>query len=176
VRADEKVAALVPFRKPPRSLTHVSLAGGWPACTLGPEIIVLLALGPPLAFLLPFLSPLKATLASVGALAGYADLSVAVWSNAGLFLPLASGLLLMIALFALDMSYGCFVESRSTRQFTELFESLTVLFADIRGGFTSSSETLEPKELARIINDYLTAMSVAIRGARRTLDKHMGTR
>jgi adenylate cyclase len=254
VPVDENVAALVPFRGPPRSFTYVSLADVWhdrvpvdklkgrialvgtsapalvdlratpvgevypgvevhanliagmlegtvkqrPAYTLGAEIILLLALGLPLAFMVPFLSPLKATLASLGALAGYAALNVAVWSSAGLVLPLASGLLMVIAMFALNMSYGYFVESRSKRQFTELFgqyvppelvdqmardprrytmegrsETLTVLFADIRG-FTRISESLDPKELARFINEYLTAMSLVIRGSRGTLDKYIG--
>ena len=35
--------------------------------------------------------------------------------------PLACSLLMTAGLFALNMSYGYFVESRSKRQFTELF-------------------------------------------------------
>jgi adenylate cyclase len=113
-------------------------------------------------------------------------------------LPLASSLLMIAALFALNMSWGYFVESRSKRQFTELFgqyvppelvdkmaadpekysmegksEELTVLFSDIVG-FTSISESLEPKELSQFINDYLTAMSLVIRNNRGTLDKYIG--
>ncbi len=96
------------------------------------------------------------------------------------------------------MSWGYFVESRSKRQFTELFgqyvppelvdkmaedpekysmegksEELTVLFSDIVG-FTSISESLTPKELSQFINDYLTAMSLVIRSNRGTLDKYIG--
>ena len=113
-------------------------------------------------------------------------------------LPLASSLLMTAALFALNMSWGYFVESRSKRQFTALFgqyvppelvdkmaqdpekysmegksEELTVLFSDIVG-FTSISESLEPKELSQFINDYLTAMSLVIRNNRGTLDKYIG--
>jgi adenylate cyclase len=105
---------------------------------------------------------------------------------------------MIAALFALNMSWGYFVESRSKRQFTELFgqyvppelvdqmakdpqrysmegksEQLTVLFSDIVG-FTSISESLAPKELSQFINDYLTSMSLVIRGNRGTLDKYIG--
>jgi adenylate cyclase len=52
-------------------------------------------------------------------------------------------------------------------------EELTVLFSDIVG-FTSISESLEPKELSQFINDYLTAMSLVIRNNRGTLDKYIG--
>ena len=125
-------------------------------------------------------------------------LNVVVWTKGGLVLPLASSLLMIAALFALNMSWGYFVESRSKRQFTELFgqyvppelvdkmaedpekysmegksEELTVLFSDIVG-FTSISESLTPKELSQFINDYLTAMSVVIRSNRGTLDKYIG--
>jgi adenylate cyclase len=121
-----------------------------------------------------------------------------VWTQADLALPLAAGLLMIIALFALNMSYGYFVETRSKRQFTELFgqyvppelvdemardpakysmegknEVLTVLFTDIRG-FTSIAEGLDPKALAAFLNEFLTAMSLVIRNHRGTLDKYMG--
>jgi adenylate cyclase len=103
-----------------------------------------------------------------------------------------------IALIALNMSYGFFVESRSKRQFTELFgqyvppelvdemardpakysmegknEVLTVLFTDIRG-FTSIAEGLDPKALSAFMNEFLTAMSLVIRNHRGTLDKYVG--
>jgi adenylate cyclase len=105
---------------------------------------------------------------------------------------------MIAALFAFNMSWGYFVESRSKRQFTELFgqyvppelvdkmakdperysmegksEELTVLFSDIVG-FTSISESLAPKELSQFINDYLTTMSLVIRNNRGTLDKYIG--
>jgi len=169
-----------------------------PAYMLGAEVILLLIAGMGLAMLVPLLSPLKATLVSLLAIVLITGLNVIVWTKGGMILPLASSLLMIAALFAFNMSWGYFIESRSKRQFTELFgqyvppelvdkmaadpekysmegksEQLTVLFSDIVG-FTSISESLEPKELSQFINDYLTAMSLVIRNHRGTLDKYIG--
>ena len=169
-----------------------------PPYMLGAEVVLLLIGGIALAMLVPLLSPLKATLVSLLAMLLITGLNVMLWAKGGMVLPLASSLLMTAALFALNMSWGYFVESRSKRQFTELFgqyvppelvdkmaedpekysmegksEELTVLFSDIVG-FTSISESLEPRELSQFINDYLTAMSLVIRNNRGTLDKYIG--
>ena len=169
-----------------------------PPYMLGTEVVLLLIGGIALSLLVPLLSPLRATLVSLLTIMLYTGLNVVVWTKGGLVLPLASSLLMIAALFAFNMSWGYFVESRSKRQFTELFgqyvppelvdqmakdperysmegksEELTVLFSDIVG-FTSISESLTPKELSQFINDYLTAMSLVIRNNRGTLDKYIG--
>ena len=169
-----------------------------PPYMLGTEVILLLIGGITLSLLMPLLSPLRSTLVSLLAIVLIAALDVLVWTKGGLVLPLASSLLMIIALFAFNMSWGYFVESRSKRQFTQLFgqyvppelvdemakdperysmegksEELTVLFSDIVG-FTSISESLAPRELSQFINDYLTAMSLVIRNNRGTLDKYIG--
>ena len=169
-----------------------------PPYMLGAEVLLLLIAGIALAILLPLQSPVKATLVALLVLALVIGLNVLVWAKGGLVLPLASSLSMIIVIFGFDMSWGYFVESRSKRQFTELFgqyvppelvdkmaqdpqkytmegksEELTVLFSDIVG-FTSISESLEPKELSQFINDYLTSMSLVIRNNRGTLDKYIG--
>jgi adenylate cyclase len=114
-------------------------------------------------------------------------------------LPLAASILMIAALYIVNMAYGYFVESRSKRQFAELFgqyvppelvdqmardpekynmapraAELTILFSDVRG-FTSISEALKPEELREYINEYLTCMSSIIRSRYRgTLDKYIG--
>ena len=169
-----------------------------PSYMVGAEVVLLLIGGIALAFLMPILSPLRAMLVSIVAMVLIIGLNLVVWSEGGLVLPLASSLLMTVAMFTINMAYGYFVESRSKRQFTELFgqyvppelvdkmaqdpqkysmegrsEQLTVLFSDIVG-FTSISEALNPKDLSAFINEYLTSMSLVIRDHRGTLDKYIG--
>ncbi len=170
-----------------------------PAYILGAEVILLLLAGVALAISLPFLTPLRATLVSAATFAAVTALSIGVWLEADIVLPLATTLLMTIALFALNMSYGFFVESRSKRQLTTRFgeyvppelvdvmaanpgkysmegrnEVLTVMFTDIRD-FTSIAEGLDPRSLSAFMNEFLTAMSLVIRNQYRgTLDKYVG--
>ncbi len=170
-----------------------------PPYVLGAEVILLVVGGIVLSILVPFLSPLRATLVSLVALLLITGLNLVVWTGAAMLLPLACSLLMTVGLFALNMSYGYFVESRSKRQFTELFgqyvppelvdkmaedpgkynmephnAELTILFSDVRG-FTSISEALSPEHLREYINEYLTDMSMIIRSKYKgTLDKYIG--
>ncbi|HSU76950.1 MAG TPA: adenylate/guanylate cyclase domain-containing protein [Burkholderiales bacterium] len=170
-----------------------------PWYTLGAEIVLLVAGGTVLALLLPMLSALWATLVVAAGTALIVAFNVTVWQYGGLVLPLASSLLMVLGLYTMNMAYGYFVESRSKRQFAELFgqyvppelvrqmardprrynmvpksAELTILFSDVRG-FTGISEALSPDALREFINEYLTEMSVIIRSRHQgTLDKYMG--
>lgn len=185
---------------------HASLIGGMldgtikqkPPYVLGAEVFLLLVTGVIMAVLLPFLNPLKATLVTLGVLAAVVAGNLAIWNSGNLVLPLASGLLMVVMLYALNMSYGYFVETRVKRQITSRFgqyvppeiaeemsrdperfsmegesRELTVLFSDVRD-FTSLSEGLDPKALSRLMNAYLTPMTEVIYGHRGTIDKYMG--
>jgi adenylate cyclase len=50
---------------------------------------------------------------------------------------------------------------------------LTVMFCDIRG-FTTLSETLEPDELTRLLNSFLTPMTDVLLSSGATIDKYVG--
>ena len=169
-----------------------------PEYTLGAEVVLLLAFGLVMAVLAPTLAPLAATLVSLGLLTAHLVLNLATWLWGGLVLPVASGLLMLSAMFVLNMSFGYFVETRGKRQLTGLFghyvppelvdemahdpkayslaavsRELTVLFSDVRG-FTAISEGLQPQELSDLMNSFLTPMTRVIHEHRGTIDKYMG--
>ena len=100
--------------------------------------------------------------------------------------------------FALNMSYGYFVESRSKRELANLFgtyvppelvdemvkdpgsysmkaanKDLTVMFCDMRG-FTKLSETMGPTQLQELLNSVFSRLTDQIRSNRGTIDKYMG--
>jgi len=170
-----------------------------PPYMLGAELSLLIIGGIVLTLLIPMLAPLWATAAAVTGMALITLLDLGLWSYGGLMLPLAASVLMIATLYTVNMAYGYFVETRSKRQFTELFgqyvppelvdkmaedpgqytmapksTDLTILFSDVRG-FTSISEALSPEHLREYINEYLTDMSNVIRGKYRgTLDKYIG--
>jgi adenylate cyclase len=169
-----------------------------PPYVLGAEVVLLLISGIAMALVLPLVSPLRATLFTVVALVLVFATNVMVWTEGDLILPLASGLLMIAMLFALNMSYGFFVESRAKRQITGLFgqyvppelvdemskdpaafsmegesRELSVLFTDVRG-FTTISEGLDPKDLSKLMNEFLTPLTQVIYRHRGTIDKYMG--
>jgi adenylate cyclase len=169
-----------------------------PPYVLGAEFTLLALAGFIMALVLPLLNPLRATAVTVVVLAGVVATNVLVWEVGNLVLPLASGVLLVALLFGLNMSYGFFVESRAKKQITGLFgqyvppelvdemsqhperfsmegdsREMTVLFSDVRG-FTTISEGLDPKELSRLMNEFLTPLTQVIYRHRGTIDKYMG--
>jgi adenylate cyclase len=185
---------------------HANLIAGFldgtikykPAFVLGADVVLLAVFGVVMVFLLPLLNPLRATLVTLLVLIVAVGINLGFWEAAHMVLPLAASLLLIFLLYALNMSWGYFVESKAKRQFTELFgqyvppelvdemaknpegysmdgrkAELTVLFSDVRG-FTTISEGLQPDQLATLMNLYLGAMTQVIRGHRGTLDKYIG--
>ena len=169
-----------------------------PPYMLGAEVLWLSLLGIALSVLLPLLAPMRAILVSLTAFAISQGLSFGVWQYADLVMPAANSLVMIALIFALNMSYGYFFESRAKRQITSLFgqyvpgevvdemsknpssvsmegesREMTVLFSDVRG-FTTISEGLEPKQLALLMNEFLTPLSRILYKHRGTIDKYMG--
>ena len=169
-----------------------------PAYMLGAEVVWLLLIGIALSFLLPLFTPAKAIFASVFTLITTTGLSLVAWQYGNVLMPVANSLLMIALLFAFNMSYGYFVESRTKRQITGLFgqyvpgelveemakhpesvsmegesREMTILFSDVRG-FTTISEGLDPKELSLLMNEFLTPLSRVIYKRRGTIDKYMG--
>jgi adenylate cyclase len=169
-----------------------------PSYILGADVLLILIGGVVMALLLPRLSPFRATVVAAVVFIVHLSINFAFWYSAHVVLPLASALMVGFLLYALNMSWGYFIESRSKRQFTELFgqyvppelvdemarnpagytmdgrkQELTVLFSDVRG-FTTISEGLQPDQLAALMNEYLGAMTLVVRKHRGTLDKYIG--
>lgn len=169
-----------------------------PTYVVGVEVLLLLVVGGTLAFLLPMLSPLKDTMITLLILLATVLINGYLWVAADIALPMAGGLMMIGALFALNMSYGYFIESRTKRQITNLFgqyvpkevvsemserpdqvsmegegREMTILFSDVRG-FTTISEGLDPKELSLLMNEFLTPLSRVVYKHRGTIDKYMG--
>lgn len=169
-----------------------------PAYTIGAEFLLLVAAGLSLVIVLPLVSPAVATGIAFIALACYTGINLWFWNSQNLVFALAPGLLMILGVYVLNMTYGFFIESRGKRQLAGLFgqyippelvdemsvdpthysmeaqsRNLTVLFTDVRG-FTTISEGLDPKELAELMREFLTPMTAVIHRHRGTIDKYMG--
>jgi adenylate cyclase len=169
-----------------------------PPYVLGANVLFLLIIGVALAILLPLLSPIYGTLLSAGVLLLGVLVSGMLWQYGDLALPQAGGLLMVLTLFALNMTYGYFTTERTKRQITGLFgqyvpsevvdelsknpeqvsmegesREMTILFSDVRG-FTTISEGLDPRDLSLLMNEFLTPLSRVVYGHRGTIDKYMG--
>ncbi|MES1977629.1 MAG: adenylate/guanylate cyclase domain-containing protein [Pseudomonadota bacterium] len=186
--------------------THANVISGFldgkvfvkPDYAIGFEVVVLVFSGLMLAFALPLLSAPKAVAVSAAVIAALVGLNFWLYLSFGLVLPLASALVMAITAFALNMSYGYFVESKSKRELANLFgtyvppelvdemvkdpdsysmkattKELTVMFCDMRG-FTKMSESMEPTQLQALLNSVFSRLTDLIRSNRGTIDKYMG--
>jgi adenylate cyclase len=170
-----------------------------PDYALGYDIAILVIAGLTLAFALPLLSALRAVVVSAIVVAAVVALNTWLYVGGGLVLPLAAALVMAITAFALNMSYGYFVESRSKRELANMFgtyvppelvdemvkqgaenfsmkatnKELTVMFCDMRG-FTKLSEKMEPTQLQELLNSVFNRLTDIIRANRGTIDKYMG--
>ncbi|WP_417598234.1 CHASE2 domain-containing protein [Oceanospirillum sp.] len=169
-----------------------------PSYTIGGEILLLVFLGLLLTFTLPRLNPLPILIGSVLIFAGIWYGNLLLWTDYKWVFPLATPVLLSALIIAYQLAYGYLVESRGKRQLTRLFgqyvppelvdemnenpasislegesREMTVLFSDVRG-FTTISEGLNPEELTRLMNAFLTPMTGVIHEYRGTIDKYMG--
>jgi len=169
-----------------------------PEFSLGFNLVQIVIIGLLLGLLLPLLGPLWAIVLSSALGAGVVALNYWLYDSAGMVLPMALALLLILALFMCNLGWGYLFEYRNRRAIVNLFgeyvapelvaemaanpanysmegdsRELTVMFSDVRG-FTTISEGLQPNALREYINAYLTAMSEDIRSNRGTLDKYIG--
>lgn len=186
--------------------SHANLLSGWldgkvtlkPDYAMGYDIVLLTGAGLLLAVGLPLLSALRAVILSMGVLAGITAINSWLYLSYGLVMPLAAACVMTLTAFALNMSYGYFVETRSKRELANLFgtyvppelvdemvkdpdsysmkassRELTVMFCDMRG-FTKMSEHMEPTQLQELLTGVFSKLTSTIRANRGTIDKYMG--
>jgi adenylate cyclase len=120
------------------------------------------------------------------------------YAHLGWVVPLAAGVLALLAVAALNLLAGYVTEGRSRRAVIALFgqyvapqlvermaldpddvplesrnKELTILFADIRG-FTRMAESMDPQQLRDYLNRFLTSMTEVIHAYDGTVDKYIG--
>ncbi|MET3377421.1 adenylate cyclase [Variovorax boronicumulans] len=164
----------------------------------GYEVLTVLAAGLLLAFGLSLLSASRAVLLCAGVAAALVGLNTWLYIGHSLVLPLASALVMVALAFALNMSWGYFVESRARRGLVRLFgtyvppqlvdemlvrpgrysmraesKEMTVMFCDMRD-FTRLSEQMAPAELQAFLNTVFSRLTEVISAHRGTVDKYMG--
>ena len=169
-----------------------------PDYAVGYDVLLLVLVGLTLAFALPLLTAAHAMILSGCVLLLLLGLNSWLYLSAGLVFPLAAALCMTAAAFALNMSYGYFVESRSKRELANLFgtyvppelvdemvkdpdsysmkaanREMTVMFCDMRG-FTKMSEQMEPTQLQALLTGVFSRLTTLIRANRGTIDKYMG--
>jgi adenylate cyclase len=169
-----------------------------PDYAAGYDLLVMVVVGLILALTLPWMSALPALLVSLTLASGLVGLNLWMYASMALVMPLAAALMMVGMAYALNTSYGYFVESRSKRELANLFGSyvppelvdemlkepdrysmqatdreLTVMFSDMRG-FTNLSEKMQPAQLQHFLNRLFTKLSLIIRQQRGTIDKFMG--
>ncbi|MDM4770157.1 CHASE2 domain-containing protein [Solimonas sp. SE-A11] len=164
----------------------------------GIETTLLLAIGVLIAWAFAVLSPLAAGALGAGVLALITALAFGLWSWGNFVMPFGVPVAFTLMLYLAQLLYGYFIESRGKREISKLFgqyvppelveemaahpqdismegesREMTVLFSDVRN-FTSISEKLDAKELAAMINAFLTKQTGVVQKHRGTIDKYIG--
>jgi len=163
------------------------------------ELLFLLTTSIIMIFIIPLFSPKWATTLTLGIVLSIIVSNFYAWNILQIVYPLTATLLLIMALFIFNMSYGFIQESYKKTKLNKLFgqyippeivdemntdlsktfsaeaesRELTVLFSDVRG-FTTISEGLDSKSLSALMNEFLTPMTQVIHNERGTIDKYMG--
>lgn len=160
------------------------------------EFYIFLLTGVLLSFLLPVLSPIKASLLT------FICMSIPVYLGYGHMghplLPMEFSLLTILILYMVNILISYFIEIHSKQEIINVFgkyippqlveeiskspekismecesREMTVLFCDLHN-FTTSSERLSPQQISRMLNIYFTEMSKILHSFNATIDKFIG--
>lgn len=181
----------------PGLVQHLVQTGSLPAFVQSADFLVLLACGATLSLLLPVLSPIRASVLTVVCMVP------PIWfaytnparSDA---IPMEYTLLTMLVLYVVNVLASYFSETHARQQLVGIFgqyvppqlaqvisrspesfsmegeqREMTVFFCDIKG-FSTISEQMPPRQLARMLNHYFTAMTDILHQHGATIDKYIG--
>lgn len=179
------------------TLSAVQAIDYLPVLSSSRDFMLLLITGLVLAMLLPVLSPIKASLLAVACAVPPVLLNLDS-DNATTQVPMEYSLLTVLVLYSINVLIAWFRETHSRQKIVEVFgqyvppeivsainrnpgqvslagESriLTVFFCDLQN-FTGAAEQLNPKQLAALLNEYLSAMSEILFRYGATIDKYIG--
>jgi len=161
------------------------------------EFITLLLTGLLLSVLLPLLRPVEASILTLVCAIPPVFITFSTPGRNAL-LPMEYSLLTILILYAINVLIGYFEETRSKQKIMDVFaryippqlahelskqsgainlegesKELTVLFSDLQD-FTGVAEQLNPKQLVRLLNEYLTVMTGILYKHEATIDKYIG--
>ncbi|MDB2449008.1 adenylate/guanylate cyclase domain-containing protein, partial [bacterium] len=159
---------------------------------------LLIILGVVFSLISSRLGPLALATATVLLLTVLVAINLSLWVTQHMALPLASSVLLTVALGTLHLLEGFLSERRHKQQVTNVFgqyvpkahiermlanpdaygfegdnREMTVLFSDVRS-FTTISEKLSATQLKDLLNRYFTPITEVIFNHQGTIDKYVG--
>ncbi|MFZ2509361.1 MAG: adenylate/guanylate cyclase domain-containing protein, partial [Steroidobacteraceae bacterium] len=162
------------------------------------EVLALVVIAMVTALLLPRLAPIAGFALFLGLVGAAIALNLMLWARYGLVLPLGSLLAYTTIAALLQLTWGYVTATRRRQRLSRIFgqyvpaeivseldsggaevslegesREMSVLFSDVRG-FTTISEGLGPRELTRLMNEFLTPITAVIHRHRGTIDKYMG--
>ncbi|ABF40346.1 adenylate/guanylate cyclase [Candidatus Koribacter versatilis Ellin345] len=163
------------------------------------DLVVILLFGIGGGILFAKTPPLRAGIAALSILGGFAAVAFIVFALFGMWIYVVIPAATVVIDYAAISSYRMIFEEREKRKVRKTFEryvapgviklieenpekyfrtggemrELTVMFSDIRG-FTEISEGLTPDELVHLLNRYLGDMTGVIFESLGTLDKYIG--
>ena len=168
-----------------------------PVLSSSKDFMLLLITGIALAALLPVLSPIKASLLAIVCVIPPILLNL-YGGNKVTQIPMEFSLLTVLVMYSVNALIAYFRETHAKQKIIEVFgqyvppeivseiskhpggvslsgesRKLTVFFCDLQN-FTGASEQLNPKQLASLLNEYLSAMSEILFKYGATIDKYIG--
>jgi len=164
---------------------------------LGPDFAAFACIGIALSLLLPILNPVQASIATFLMMLPPFYVEYASPGNVHL-IPMEYTFVMIVVLFSVNVLIRYFVETHEKQKLITIFgqyvppeivnainkssqtysldgeaRNLTVFFCDIRD-FSAISETLDPRQLAQMLDLYSTEMTDILHRHGATIDKYMG--